>query len=151
MLSHKHLDHSSDVNVMIEAMSQGGWRPHGLLLAPLDAFDGEGVVLPVPAHRSGSSASSILREHGGPYTIGEVEVRASLRHRHAVETYGLHFRHPRPDGSELRASYLPCTRFFEGLIEDYAAAKPDVLVVNVLRYRDSLDVDHLTFDEAREP
>ena len=46
ILSHKHLDHACDVNVMIEAMSQGGWRPKGTLLAPRDAFEGAHVVLP---------------------------------------------------------------------------------------------------------
>jgi phosphoribosyl 1,2-cyclic phosphodiesterase len=35
------------------------------------------------------------------------------------------------------------------LIEDYRAHAPDVLVMNVLRYADSLDVDHLTFDQAK--
>ncbi|MBV8726259.1 MAG: hypothetical protein JO233_00625, partial [Candidatus Eremiobacteraeota bacterium] len=39
-------------------------------------------------------------------------------------------------------------RFFDGLIEDYAHHKPDVLIVNVLRYRDAMDVDHLTFDDV---
>jgi phosphoribosyl 1,2-cyclic phosphodiesterase len=56
----------------------------------------------------------------------------------------MHFEH---DG--MRIAYMPCGRFFEGLIEDYAAHRPDVLIVNVLRYRDSLNVDHLTFYEAR--
>ena len=32
VLSHKHLDHSGDVNVMIEAMCQGGWKRRGALL-----------------------------------------------------------------------------------------------------------------------
>jgi phosphoribosyl 1,2-cyclic phosphodiesterase len=147
VLSHKHLDHSGDVNVMIEAMSQGGWRPRGMLLAPPDAFDKEGVVLPYL--RRWVERIEHLQERGGPYHIGEVEIRGSVRHHHAVETYGLHVRHPRPDGSELRASYMPCTRYFEGLIEDYAAQRPDALVVNVLRFRDSMDVDHLTFDQAK--
>ncbi len=46
-------------------------------------------------------------------------------------------------------SYLPCTRFFPELIADYRAHGPDVLIINVLRFRDTMDVDHLTFDEAR--
>jgi len=36
------------------------------------------------------------------------------------------------------------------LADDYRAHSPDVLIVNVLRYRDSMDVDHLTFDRARD-
>lgn len=31
---------------------------------------------------------------------------------------------------------------------DYARHRPDVLVINVLRYRDDLNVDHLTWSDA---
>jgi phosphoribosyl 1,2-cyclic phosphodiesterase len=143
VLSHKHLDHSNDVNVMIEAMTSGGFRPRGVLLAPRDALEGEAVVFPY-AQRFVERVE-VAAERRGPYRIGDVEVSTSVRHIHAVETYGLHFKY---DGRTL--SYLPCGRYFEGLAEDYAAHKPDVLIVNVLRYRDSMDVDHLTFDHARE-
>jgi len=141
-LSHKHLDHANDVNVMIEAMTSGGFKKRGVLLAPRDALEGEHVVLPY-AQRF-VERIEIAGERGGPYRIGDVEVRASVRHVHAVETYGMHFRH-----AERTVSYLPCGRFFEELAEDYAAHHPDVLVINVLRYRDAMDVDHLTFDQAR--
>ncbi len=146
VLSHKHLDHAADVNVMIEAMSQGGWRPRGMVLAPQDAIEGEPVIFPylrrfVPRWEQ-------LREHGGPYMIGEVEITGSIRHNHPVETYGLHVRYPN-GGSEVRVSYLPCTRYFDGLITDYTAYKPDALIVNVLRYEDKLDVDHMTFEQAK--
>jgi phosphoribosyl 1,2-cyclic phosphodiesterase len=67
-----------------------------------------------------------------------------MRHVHAVDTFGMHFVH-----EGLRVSYLPCGRYFEGLADDYAAAKPDVLILNVLRFRDGMDVDHLAFDDAR--
>jgi phosphoribosyl 1,2-cyclic phosphodiesterase len=86
----------------------------------------------------------IVEEHGGPFTIGAVELRASLRLRHPVETYGLHF-----STASAKVSYIPCTRYFDGIVEDYRAQAPDVLVMNVLRYRDSMDVDHLTYDDAR--
>lgn len=142
-LSHKHLDHAGDVNVMIEAMTSGGFKRRGVLLAPRDAVEGDHVVLPY-AQRF-VERIEIASEHGGPYPIGEVEIRTSIRHVHAVETYGMHFRH-----GERTISYLPCGRYFEGIAQDYAAAKPDVLIVNVLRYRDSIDADHLLFDGARE-
>ena len=47
ILSHKHLDHSGDVNVMIEAMTEGGFRPGGVLFAPRDALDNDPVVLEI--------------------------------------------------------------------------------------------------------
>ncbi len=142
VLSHKHLDHANDVNIMIEAMSQGGWKPRGALLAPSDAFDFEPVVLPYV--RSFVPRIERLTERGEPIAVNDVEIRTSIRHRHGVETYGLHFRH-----AGRTVSYLPCTRFFPELIADYRAHAPDLLIMNVLRFRDSMDVDHLTFDDAR--
>lgn len=142
VLSHKHLDHSGDVNALIEAMTSGGFRRRGALLAPADAFDDEHVVLPYAVrfveHVERLTASS------GPYSVGEVEIFTSLQHEHAVQTYGLHFVH---DG--LRVAYLPCGRYFDALAADYAAHHPDVLLVNVLRFRDQMDVDHLTWSDAR--
>lgn len=142
VLSHKHLDHANDVNVMIEAMTSGGFKRRGVLLAPNDALEGEHVVLPY-AQRF-VERIEIARERSGPYRIGEVEVHTSIKHVHAVETYGMHFAY-----GGRTVSYLPCGRYFDGLAEDYASHKPDVLIVNVLRYRDSMDVDHMTFDQAR--
>jgi phosphoribosyl 1,2-cyclic phosphodiesterase len=143
VLSHKHLDHSNDVNVMIEAMTSGGFRRRGVLLAPHDALHGEPVVFPY-AQRF-VDRIEIATERNGPYHIGEVEIHTSIRHVHAVETYGVHFRY-----DARTVSYLPCGRYFEGLAEDYRSHRPDVLIINVLRYRDAMDVDHLTFDQARE-
>jgi phosphoribosyl 1,2-cyclic phosphodiesterase len=142
VLSHKHLDHAGDVNAVIEAMVQGGWHPRGALVAPRDTWEEESILLHyarrfVPNH-------IVVEERGGPYAINDVELRASIRHRHPVETYGLHFRY-----RGTTVSYLPCTRYFDALIEDYRAHAPDVLIVNVLRFADTMDVDHLTFDQAK--
>jgi phosphoribosyl 1,2-cyclic phosphodiesterase len=142
VLSHKHLDHSGDVNALIEAMTAGGFRPRGAVFAPADAFDGEPVVLPYA--QKFPARIERLEQSSGPYAIGDVEMRTSIAHVHASQTYGLHFTH-----AGLRVAYLPCGRFFEGLIADYASHAPDVLVINVLRFRDEMSVDHLKWDDAR--
>ncbi|MHB8146888.1 MAG: MBL fold metallo-hydrolase [Vulcanimicrobiaceae bacterium] len=142
VLSHKHLDHAGDINAMIEAMTSGGFLRRGTLFCPADALDGESVVLPYA--QAFVERIERIHAHGGPYVAGDVELRTSIAHVHAVQTYGLHFRH-----GDLRVSYLPCGRYFDGLAQDYAGAQPDVLVMNVLRYRDTMDVDHLTWDGAR--
>jgi len=143
LLSHKHLDHSNDVNVMIEAMTSGGFRRRGTLLAPADALEFEPVVLPYA--RKFLDRIEVLRERSGPYRVGDVEITTSVRHIHAVETYGTHFR-----SEEKTISYMPCGRYFEGLAQDYRAHDPDVLILNVLRFEDRMDVDHLTFAQARQ-
>jgi phosphoribosyl 1,2-cyclic phosphodiesterase len=140
-LSHKHLDHAADATPMIEAMTSGGFRKRGILLAPQDALEGEPTVLPY-AQRF-LERIDVVTANGGPYVIGDVTMHASLAHEHAVQTYGMHFRY-----KELRLSYLPCGRWFDGLAEDYARYEPDVLVLNVLRFQDAMNVDHLTWDDA---
>jgi phosphoribosyl 1,2-cyclic phosphodiesterase len=142
VLSHKHLDHSGDVNVLIEAMTSGGFRRRGAVLAPPDAFDDEPVVLPYA--RAFVERIERLEASSGPYRIGEVELYTSMLHRHAVQTHGLIFVH-----GGVRVAYLPCGRYFDGLAADYARHAPDVLVVNVLRFRDEMNVDHFTWSDAR--
>lgn len=141
VLSHKHLDHSGDVNVLIEAMTSGGFRRRGTVLAPRDAFDDGPVVLPYA--RRFVERVETLKPSAGPYRIGDVEIFTSMRHVHAVETHGLHFVY-----GDLRVAYLPCGKYFDGLAADYAARSPDVLVINVLRYSDDMNVDHLAWTDA---
>jgi phosphoribosyl 1,2-cyclic phosphodiesterase len=128
-LSHKHLDHAGDVNVMIEAMTSGGFRRRGAILAPRDAFEGEAVIFPYAVKFT--AARVYLEEKSGPYHVNDVELRTHFTYRGTT------------------VSYLPCGRFFEGLAQDYAAHHPDVLIVNVLRFRDSMNVDHMNLEEAR--
>ncbi|HTX56631.1 MAG TPA: MBL fold metallo-hydrolase [Candidatus Acidoferrales bacterium] len=141
-LSHKHLDHAADATAMIEAMTSGGFRRRGVLLAPNDALVDEPTVLPY-AQRF-VERIDVLEPQSGPYAVGEVEIRTSLAHHHAVQTYGMHF-----SGDGLRVSYMPCGKYFDGLAADYKKHDPDVLIVNVLRFQDAMNVDHLTWPDAR--
>jgi len=44
IVSHRHLDHSADTNIMVEAMTRGGLKRQGWLFAPADAFDTEPII-----------------------------------------------------------------------------------------------------------
>jgi len=142
VLSHKHLDHAGDSTAMIEAMTSGGFRRRGALFAPRDALEGEPSVLPY-AQRF-VERLEVLEPSSGPYRIDDVLLYTSIAHHHAVQTYGVHFCY-----GDLHVSYLPCGRYFKDLAADYAAHTPDILIVNVLRYRDAMNVDHFTWDDAR--
>jgi phosphoribosyl 1,2-cyclic phosphodiesterase len=45
LLSHKHLDHSGDVNGIIEGMTGGDFNRDEIPLAPKDAFEKDPVFL----------------------------------------------------------------------------------------------------------
>lgn len=138
ILTHRHLDHTGDVNTMIEAMTEGGFVPRGKLLAPADCFDDDPVVL---RYLRVFLEEIVYLRSGGIYEIDGVRVCTPIRHIHGdVETYGLLFRF-----GKSTVAYISDTRYFEGLIEAYPA---DVLVLNVVRYK-PIPYDHLDLEGAK--
>lgn len=121
ILTHRHLDHSCDVNIMIEAMTDGGTRRRGALFVPADALTDEPVVF---SYARGFVSELTVLQEGGRYRVGDLTFETPVRHRHAVETYGLKFRLP-----EITLSIIADTGFFPELAEAYRA---DVLVINTL-------------------
>ena len=142
ILTHRHLDHAADVNVMIEAMTEGGFKKRGVLYAPLDALDNDPVVLKYL--RSFVERIEILKE-GGKYKLGDVSWEAPIRNIHGVETYGLKFQIP--SGGSL--SFMSDTRYFPKLEKAYDA---DIIVLNVVLYKSFKDkvIDHLTAEDAEK-
>ncbi|MBW2040029.1 MAG: MBL fold metallo-hydrolase [Deltaproteobacteria bacterium] len=140
ILSHRHLDHAADVNVMIEAMTEGGFKRRGLLFAPQDAFSSDPVIL---EYLHDYLKGIEILEEGKSYTIGEVRFCTPVRHLHQVETYGLRFELPRG-----RLSFITDTLFFPELIEHYRA---QIVIINVVRNapRDN-HICHLTLNDAKE-
>ncbi len=139
ILSHKHLDHSGDVNIMIEAMTEGGFRPGGVLFAPRDALDNDPVVLQYV--RPFLERIEILQE-GGSYHVDGVSFHTPLRHRHPVETYGIVF-----NAGNHTISCLVDTRYFDELCQHY---KADLLILNVVRLEPGGPFDHLSVPDASE-
>lgn len=139
VLSHKHLDHSSDVNVMIEAMTEGGFKKRGTLFAPQDALSVDPVVIKYV--RSYVKEVKILKEKSS-YQIKDVSFTTPLKHIHgSVETYGLNFK-----TSKFTISFVIDTRFFPELVRYY---RGDILVINLVRLKPS-HLDHLCLDDAKK-
>ncbi len=138
ILSHKHIDHSGDVNIMLEAMTEGGFERRGVLFAPADAFDNGAVVFPYALDYP--EKVEVLRE-GGQYTVGDVFFQTPVRHRHPVETYGFIFRTPRHT-----VAWITDTKYFDGLADYY---RGELLVINVVMLEPRDGVDHLAISEAR--
>ena len=137
ILTHKHLDHSNDVNVMIEAITEGGFRKKGALFAPKDALGKEGVVFSYLENFLDKIV--VLKE--GSFTIGDIKFDVPVKNIHTVETYGLKFYL-----GERTVSFVSDTRYFDALIEAYKDTT--LLVLNVVFHQPRADIDHLCLDEA---
>ncbi len=143
ILSHKHLDHSNDVNVMIEAMTSGGFKHRGVLLCPQDAITNEGDAVVLNYSKGLLKRIEVMKE-GGVHHIGKLEISTPKRHVHGVETYGLNIK-VRGE-TKTRISFIVDTLYFEGLEHYYDG---DVLVLNVAMYKRRAGVDHLCVDDAK--
>jgi phosphoribosyl 1,2-cyclic phosphodiesterase len=138
ILSHRHIDHSSDVNIMAEAMTQGGFRKHGWLFAPADALDKEPVIF---SYLKNNLQGVEVLEEGKSYNISNVTFTTPLRHIHGVETYGMLF-----NTGKHTFSYVADTRYFDGLSRSYSA---ELMILNVVRLDTDHPFDHLSIPDAK--
>lgn len=139
ILSHRHLDHSADVNIMVEAMTQGGFRQYGRFFAPSDALNSEPVIFSYLKNRLDSI--EVLQE-GKSYSLGKISFTTPVRHIHMVETYGMVFKTP---GHSF--SYITDTRYFDGLCQHYGS---ELLIISVVFPEPKLPTDFFALPNGAE-
>lgn len=143
ILTHSHIDHSNDVNILVDAMTFGGLQRRGKLCAPRECLEGENAV--VFNYLRTFLEEIVILEETSDYALGELRFSTSVRHLHGAETYGLKFG---LNGRVL--SILVDTKFFPGLIQSYKDT--DILVINVVRHAPFGDEEilHLSLEDAKE-
>jgi phosphoribosyl 1,2-cyclic phosphodiesterase len=134
VLSHRHLDHSNDVNVMIEAMTEGGFRHRGQLFCPSDALEGDPVVLRYLRH---FPKEITPLQPDTEYRVGSVTFTTSPRHVHQVETYGFRFGN--------RLGWVTDSAYYDGIAEHH---KADVMVIHVVLMECRAELPHLCLADA---
>jgi len=137
ILSHRHLDHSGDANIMVEAMTEGGFNRHGWLFAPADALGSEPVIF---SYLKNYLEGVVILQEGKSYSIGDISFATPVRHIHPVETYGMVFT-----AGGHTFSYIADSRYFDGLLQHYAS---ELLIINTLLMEPRETVDHLAVGDA---
>ena len=137
ILTHRHIDHSNDANIMIEAMTNGGYQQKGMLLAPRDALEGEPIIL---KHFQDKVDQVVYLQEKGRYTIGSLSLSTPIKHDHDGETYGLHLK-----GSHLSISLVADGRYFKDLESYYPG---DILILNVVLKEKKDHIQHLSLEDA---
>jgi phosphoribosyl 1,2-cyclic phosphodiesterase len=134
VLSHRHLDHTGDVNVMVEAMTDGGFQHRGQLFCPSDALDDDPVVLKYVRR----FPREIVRlEPETTYSVNGLSFTTSGRHVHQSETYGFRF------GDAL--GWVTDSGYYEGIAEQHKAR---VMVIHTV-LRDCIPtLPHLCIADA---
>jgi phosphoribosyl 1,2-cyclic phosphodiesterase len=138
ILTHKHIDHSADVNVYLDVITRGGNNKHGILVAPGDAFGEDGVVY---KYLLEFIEARIIITAGTDFKIDGLSFSFPIKHEHRVETYGFKLSY-----GDHTVSYITDTKFFAGLIPAY---KADIVIMNLIKLGPS-DIDHLSVDDCAE-
>ncbi len=138
ILTHSHLDHSTDTNVILDSISQGGLRKKGFILTTKEALYSENhVVLPYVLN---NLCEYKTFEHGVGIQIRDLDITPYL-HIHPVETYGIKMKL-----KELIVSFVVDTDYFPEIVRYYEGS--DVLVLNVVRFQKKENVMHLSVEDA---
>jgi len=138
IMTHKHIDHSADVNVYLDVITRGGFIKHGILVAPGDAFGEDGVVY---KYLLGFIERKVIIKEKSVFQLGDLSFLFPLKHEHRVETYGFKLSY-----KNCRISYITDTKFFPALIPAYEA---DVVIMNLIKLGPS-DIDHLSVEDCAE-
>lgn len=139
LLSHKHLDHSGDINIMIEAITTGGTTKRGKLFCPKDAIEGDDKV--VLNYLRGFLDEIVILTEGGKYNLNGIKFSTPVRQHHPGEVYGFVF-----NTGNIKISYIVDTKYFSELVQIY---KADLTIINVIRLKQT-ELDHLSIEEVKE-
>ena len=139
ILTHRHIDHSNDINIMIEAMTNGGFKKRGAVFAPQDSVEGDPVILNYV--RNHVERIEIMKEKGN-YKLGNISFSTPVKHIHGVETYGLNIK-----GKNNSISIITDSKYFEGLESYYDG---DILIINVVMLEEKPAIDHLSLKDAEK-
>jgi len=134
VLSHRHLDHCGDVNVMVEGMTEGGFHRRGRLFCPADALDTDPVVL---QYLRGFPEEIVRLEPETSYSVNGLTFTTSPRHIHQSETYGFRF------GDKL--GWVTDSKYYEGIAEHHRA---DVMVIHLVLMQCRAELPHLCLEDA---
>jgi phosphoribosyl 1,2-cyclic phosphodiesterase len=134
VLSHRHLDHSNDVNVMIEAMTEGGFSHRGRLFCPADALEDDPVVL---QYLRRFPEEIIRLEPETEYRVNGLAFSTTPRHVHQVETFGFRF------GDRL--GWVTDSAYYDGIAEQH---KAEVMVIHLVLMQCRPGLPHLCLEDV---
>lgn len=144
ILTHRHIDHSTDINVMIEAMTDSGHNKGRIVVAPEETISGEPIIL---SHVRPYLARLEIMRAGAEFPITpHIQLSTPILHHHTAETYGLKF-----NTRFGVISHIVDTAYFDGLTEAYADS--NLLILHVVRFENKDDREkgilHLTVADAK--
>lgn len=138
-LTHKDLDHSASLNVILEAITEGGLKKRGRVFLPRDCLEPESILL---SYLRESVQEVHILKPLEILKINEIEFHISPYHPHRdVKCMG--FKLP-----EFSLSFITDTAFDEKILEFYKGM--DNFIIHMVLFEPKEGIDHLSFREMQK-
>ncbi|MBT8171695.1 MBL fold metallo-hydrolase [Candidatus Bathyarchaeota archaeon] len=143
LVSHRHPDHCSNAEVLVEAMTKGMTKKRGIIAAPSNILSGNGITGPaISTYHQKMMKETITLKPGVNFEIGNTKIISTKTKHSDPETVG--FRLDIPEFGAI--GYTADTEFFEGISEEYKGVR--LLILSVMRPRGSPWKGHMTPQDA---
>ena len=143
LISHRHPDHYSDAEILVEAMTRGMLKKRGVVAAPPNILLGNTETGPaISTYHQKMIENLITLKPGVNFKIAKTKIVATEAKHTDPETVGFRFEIPEigPIG------YTADTEYFEGIEKEYRGVR--VLILSVMRPIGSPWAGHMTPKEA---
>ncbi|MGD9130039.1 MAG: MBL fold metallo-hydrolase [Candidatus Bathyarchaeota archaeon] len=143
LVSHRHPDHCTNAEILVEAMTRGMLKKRGLIAAPPNILIGNKEIGPViSTYHQQMIQRVIVVKPGVDFMVSRTKVVATQSRHTDSEAVGFRFEIP-----EVGAiGYTADTEYFEGIEEEYRGVR--ILIVSVMRPLGSPWTGHMTPKEA---
>ena len=143
LVSHCHLDHYTDAEVFIEAMTRGMTRKRGLLAASHSVLYGNEVCGPsISRYHQQMPEKVIEAKPGVKFQVGNLNVAVTEARHSDPDTVG--FRFETEDVGDI--AYTSDTEYFEGIGRYYKGVR--LLILCVMRPAGKPWKGHMTTEDA---
>lgn len=140
-VSHRHVDHCNDLEVMVEAMTGGALKKRGTLIASKSVVYGDETHTPAVSKYHMDVLESIhIPEPGSKIALGDEELVITPSLHSDPSTIGFRMRTRYGD-----VSYIPDTAYFDELLDWHDGSR--LLIAAVTRPRDMGIPYHLSTDD----
>jgi ribonuclease BN (tRNA processing enzyme) len=141
VLSHRHLDHVADIASVVESATDSNKNKLDLLLAPIDAVDGDDPVV-LKYTKKGFKKIEIT-ELGKTIEYESIKIKPLIKHIHqGADTYSLQFKY-----NNKIFIYVACGSFYEDMLYAYPE-NSDIMVFNTTFVKPNLNYYHLSAEDV---
>ena len=143
LISHRHPDHYSDAEILVEAMTQGMLKKRGIVAAPSNILSGTIETGPaISKYHQNMTKDVITVKPGVDFNIGNVKILSTETRHSDPETVGFRLDIPKVGA----IGYTADTEYFEGIEESFKGVR--ILILSIMRPSGSPWRGHMTPKEA---